>query len=229
MKLDIVSLFPEISSAVLGASIIGRAQRRKLVEISHINLRDYAQDERLTVDDSPFGGGAGMLLMPEVIFRCLEDIRTTACKVVLMCPQGRRFNQAIASQYAECDHLIMFCGHYEGIDERVRQTLFDDELSLGDFVLTNGVIAAAVMADAIIRLLPGVLGKDESSVDESFGREPLLEYPHYTRPAVFNGMATPDTLLSGDHGEVENWRREQRLIRTAARRPDILRQYMENR
>ena len=167
--------------------------------------------------------------MPEVIFRCLEDLRTPACRTVLMCPQGRQFNQTIASQYAEYEHLIMFCGHYEGIDERARQTLFDEELSLGDFVLTNGVIAAAVMADAIIRLLPGVLGKDESSVDESFGREPLLEYPHYTRPAVFNGMATPDTLLSGDHGEVENWRREQRLIRTAARRPDILRQYMENR
>lgn len=229
MKLDIVSLFPHISSAVLGESIIGRAQRRKLVEINHVNLRDYAQDERLTVDDSPFGGGAGMLLMPEVIFRCLEDLRTPDCRTVLMCPQGRQFNQTIASQYAEYKHLIMFCGHYEGIDERARQTLFDDELSLGDFVLTNGVIAASVMADAIIRLLPGVLGKDESSVDESFGREPLLEYPHYTRPAVYNGMATPDTLLSGDHGEVENWRREQRLIRTAARRPDILRQYMENR
>ena len=227
MKLEIVSLFPHISSAVLGESIIGRAQRKGLVEISHINLREYAQDERLTVDDSPFGGGAGMLLMPEVIFRCIESLRTSDSKVLLMCPQGRVFNQTIASQYAECEHLIIFCGHYEGLDERARQTLFDDELSLGDFILTNGVIAASVVADAIIRLLPGVLGKDESSVDESFGREPLLEYPHYTRPAVFNGMATPDTLLSGDHGEVENWRWEQRLIRTAARRPDILRQYLK--
>ena len=222
MKLDIVSLFPEISSAVLGASIIGRAQRRKLVEISHVNLRDYAQDERLTVDDSPFGGGAGMLLMPEVIFRCLEDIRTPACKVVLMCPQGRRFNQAIASQYAECEHLIMFCGHYEGIDERARQTLFDDELSLGDFVLTNGVIAAAVMADAIIRLLPGVLGKDESSVDESFGREPLLEYPHYTRPAEFMGLKVPDVLLNGNHAEIKKWREQQSFLITKQRRPDLL-------
>ena len=229
MKLDIVTLFPAISRAVLGESIIGRAQRRGLVEIRHINLRDYASDERQTVDDSPFGGGAGMLLMPEVIFRCLESLRTPGSRVVLMCPQGRRFNQGIAESYAGSEHLIMFCGHYEGIDERARQELFDDELSLGDFVLTNGVIAAAVMADAIIRLLPGVLGKDESSEDESFGREPWLEYPHYTRPAEYRGMATPDTLLSGDHGEVERWRREQRLIRTAARRPDILRQYMENR
>ena len=225
MRFDIVSLFPAIGKAVLSESIIGRAQRRGLVHIRHIDLRDYADDERRTVDDSPFGGGAGMLLKADVIFRCIEDLRRQgAARTVLMCPQGRRFNQGIASEYAGYGHVIMFCGHYEGLDERARQVLFDDELSLGDFILTNGVGAAAVMADAIIRLLPGVLGKDESSEDESFGREPLLEYPHFTRPALFQGMAAPARLLSGDHGVVEHWRREQRIIRTAARRPDLLAQ-----
>lgn len=227
MRLDIVSLFPEISKSVLEQSIIGRAQRRGIVSIRHIDLREYAEDTRRTVDDSPFGGGAGMLLKPEVVFKCLEDLVTADARVVLMCPQGRRFCQSIAREYSQYEHLIMFCGHYEGLDERARQVLFDDELSLGDFVLTNGVIAASVMADAIIRLMPGVLGKDESSEDESFGREPLLEYPHYTRPAEFRGMAVPDGLLSGDHGNVEDWRMEQRIIRTAARRPDLLRQGLE--
>lgn len=229
MRLDIVSLFPEISHAVLDESIMGRAQRKSIVEIRHINLRDYASDKRLTVDDSPFGGGAGMLLEPNVIFKCLDDLRDDSSRSILMCPQGRSFNQGIALELSHVEHLIMFCGHYEGIDERARQALFDDELSLGDFVLTNGVIAASVMADAVIRLLPGALGKDESSVDESFGREPLLEYPHFTRPSMFKNMSVPDTLLSGDHGDVERWRREQRLIRTAARRPDLMRQYMELR
>ena len=228
MRLDIVSLFPEISRAVLNESIIGRAQRRGLVAVRHIDLRDYAFDERGTVDDSPFGGGAGMLLKPDVIFRCLGELATPATRTVLMCPQGRRFCQRIASEYAAYEHIILFCGHYEGVDERARQALFDDELSLGDFVLTNGVIAAAVMADAIIRLMPGVLGKDESSEDESFGNAPMLEYPHYTRPAEFKGMETPEPLLSGDHGDVENWRREQRMIRTAARRPDLLRQALDS-
>jgi len=229
MRVDIVSLFPGISQSVLAESIIGRAQKRFIVNIRHINLREYAADTRLTVDDCPFGGGAGMLLKPDVIFKCLEDLKDTGSYAALMCPQGRPFNQEIAYKLSKTEHIILFCGHYEGIDERARQVLFDDELSLGDFVLTNGVIAAAVMADAVIRLLPGVLGKDESSVDESFGREPLLEYPHFTRPDSFSAMAVPDTLLSGDHGDVERWRKEQRLIRTAARRPDILRQYMETR
>lgn len=228
MRLDIVSLFPEISRAVLNESIIGRAQRRGIVAIRHIDLRDYAFDERGTVDDSPFGGGAGMLLKPDVIFRCLGELADDDARTVLMCPQGRRFCQSIASEYAACGHIIMFCGHYEGVDERVRQALFDDELSLGDFVLTNGVIAASVMADAIIRLMPGVLGKDESSEDESFGHEPLLEYPHFTRPADFKGLSVPEQLMSGNHGEVESWRREQRIIRTAARRPDLLRQVLDS-
>ena len=229
MRIDIVSLFPEISCAILDASITGRAQRRSLVEIRHVNLRDYSEDERGTVDDTPFGGGAGMLLKTDVILKCLDDLRDADSYTILLCPQGRRFTERDAERMSDMKHLIFFCGHYEGIDERARQALFDDELSLGDFVLTNGVAAASIMADAVIRLLPGVLGDDSSSQDESYNGEiPLLEYPHYTRPASFQGMEVPDTLLSGDHGKIEQWRREQRLIRTAARRPDILRQYLKS-
>lgn len=227
MQLDIVSLFPEMSQALLSQSIIGRAQRNSIVTIRHINLRDYSQDERRTVDDSPFGGGAGMLLEPSVIFRCLDDLRTSNSVAILMCPQGRRFHQGIARQLSTAEHLILFCGHYEGLDERARQCLFDDEISLGDFVLTNGVLAASTIADAVIRLLPGALGDDESSDEESFSDRCLLEYPHYTRPAVFNGMSVPGELLSGNHKDIESWRLEQRLIRTAARRPELLRDFLQ--
>ncbi|MBR0460327.1 MAG: tRNA (guanosine(37)-N1)-methyltransferase TrmD [Victivallales bacterium] len=226
-RLDIVSLFPGISQAVLAESIMGRAQRRQLVAIRHIDLRTYADDKRGTVDDSPFGDGVGMLLKPEILFRCLDDLKEPETHTVLMCPQGRPFCQAKARAFAETEHLILFAGHYEGIDERARQALFDEELSLGDFVLTNGAIAAAVVADAVVRLLPGVLGKDESSEEESFGREPLLEYPHFTRPADFKGMHVPEQLLSGNHADIAEWRREQRLLRTAARRPDLFERYLE--
>jgi len=228
MHLDIVSLFPEMSQALLSQSIIGRAQRKSIASIRHINLRDYADDERRTVDDTPFGGGAGMLLLPEVVFKCLEDLRRPDSRVVLMCPQGRRFTQETAVSLSRAGHLILFCGHYEGLDERARQCLFDDEISLGDFVLTNGVLAASAVADAVIRLLPGALGDDASSDEESFSDEALLEYPHYTRPSCFCGMEAPGSLLSGNHSEIENWRKEQRLIRTAARRPDLLSLYFEN-
>jgi len=228
MHLDIVSLFPEMSQALLSQSIIGRAQRKSIVSIRHVNLRDYAEDERRTVDDTPFGGGAGMLLQPEVVFKCLEDLRGPESRVVLMCPQGRRFTQATAASLSKAEHLILFCGHYEGLDERARQCLFDDEISLGDFVLTNGILAASAVADAVIRLLPGALGDDASSDEESFSDDALLEYPHYTRPACFSGMEVPGSLLSGNHSEIENWRKEQRLIRTAARRPDLLSLYFEN-
>ena len=230
MLIDIVSLFPEISCAVLEASVIGRAQRNSLVDIRHINLRDFSDDARKTVDDTLFGGGAGMLLKADVILRCLEAVRSPDAHTILMCPQGRPFTQRVAEELSGKSHLIFFCGHYEGIDERARQALFDEELSLGDFVLTNGVAAAAVMADAVIRLIPGVLGDDLSSQDESYnGDIPLLEYPQYTRPAEIRGMEVPDTLLSGNHEMIQHWRREQRLIRTAARRPDILRHYLKIR
>ena len=228
MHLDIVSLFPEMSQALLSQSIIGRAQRKSIVTIRHINLRDYAEDERRTVDDSPFGGGAGMLLMPDVVFKCLDDLREAETRVVLMCPQGRRFTQETAVELSSAKHIVLFCGHYEGLDERARQCLFDDEISLGDFVLTNGILAASAIADAVIRLLPGALGDDESATEESFSDDLLLEYPHYTRPSRFRGMEVPGSLLSGNHSDIENWRKEQRLIRTAARRPDLLRRYFEN-
>ena len=222
MRIDIVSLFPEICSGALGESIIGRAIRNGLVDIRYVNLRDFAHDRRKTVDDTPYGGGAGMVLAVEPLFECVESLATERSRVLLMCPQGRRFRQSDARRLSEEDHLIFVCGHYEGIDERARQSLFDEELSIGDYVLTNGALAAVVMTDAIVRLLPGVLGSDESSGEESFGDLPLLEYPQYTRPVEYRGMKVPDVLLSGNHEEISNWRLEQRVIRTAGRRPDLL-------
>jgi len=222
MRIDIVSLFPEICSGALGESIIGRAVRNGLVDIRYVNLRDFAHDRRKTVDDTPYGGGAGMVLAVEPLFECVESLATERSRVILMCPQGRRFRQSDARRLSEEDHLIFVCGHYEGIDERARQSLFDEELSIGDYVLTNGALAAVVMTDAIVRLLPGVLGSDESSGEESFGDLPLLEYPQYTRPVEYRGMKVPDVLLSGNHEEISNWRLEQRVIRTAGRRPDLL-------
>ena len=222
MRIDIVSLFPEICSGALGESIIGRAIRNGLVDIRYVNLRDFTHDRRKTVDDTPYGGGAGMVLAVEPLFECIESVATEKSRVILMCPQGHRFRQADARRLSAEEHLIFVCGHYEGIDERARQSLFDEELSLGDFVLTNGALAAVVMTDAIVRLLPGVLGSDESSGEESFGDLPLLEYPQYTRPVEYRGMKVPDVLLSGNHEEISNWRLEQRVIRTAGRRPDLL-------
>ncbi|MBQ6474066.1 MAG: tRNA (guanosine(37)-N1)-methyltransferase TrmD, partial [Victivallales bacterium] len=199
------------------------------VTIRHLNLRDYAEDQRGTVDDSPFGDGVGMLLKPEIVWRCMTDLRTQESHAVFLCPQGQPFTQRKARQLASHWHLILFAGHYEGIDDRARQALFDEELSLGDFVLTNGAIAAAAVADAVIRLLPGVLGKDESSAEESFGGTDILEYPHFTRPATCNTLPVPEELLSGDHEAIRQWRWQQRLIRTAARRPDLLERYLEHR
>ena len=223
MRFDIVSLFPEICEASLGESIIGRANRAGLVEIHSVDLRSYAHDKRGTVDDTPYGGGAGMVLRPEPLFECVEDLRTPEARVVLMTPQGHRFTQTDAVRLSKLSHLIIVCGHYEGVDERARQALFDEELSLGDFVLTNGAIAATVVVDAVARLLPGVLGCDESSVEESFGGgSHLLEYPQYTRPPEYRGMPVPDVLLSGDHEQIKHWRLEQRYVRTSGRRPDLL-------
>ncbi len=223
MRFDIVTLFPEICESSLCVSIIGRARKSELVEINTIDLRKYSHDRRGTVDDTPYGGGCGMVLRPEPLFECVEDIADERAHVVLMTPQGRRFTQEDAVRLSRLDHIVLVCGHYEGIDERARQVLFDEELSLGDFVLTNGAIAAVVMCDAIVRLLPGVLGDDESSVEESFGGdERLLEYPQYTRPYEYRGMRVPDVLLSGDHEQIKQWRLEQRYVRTSGRRPDLL-------
>ena len=223
MQIDIVTLFPALCKGVLSESVIGRAWKEGIVKINLVDLRDYTHDVRKTVDDKPYGGGAGMVLGPEPLFECLQDIRTPEAKIVLMCPQGTRFTQAIARRYASTvEHLILVCGHYEGVDERVRQCLMDEELSIGDYVLTNGAIAASVVTDAVVRLLPGALGNDESSADESFSNEPLLEYPQFTRPEDYKGMRVPEILLSGNHQEIDAWRLEQRVLRTVSRRPDLL-------
>ena len=223
MRIDIITVLPEMLDGFVNTSILARAQKKGLVEIHLHNLRDYTTDKHRRVDDKPYGGGAGMVLRPEPLFECLQDIRTPEAKIVLMCPQGTRFTQAIARRYASTvEHLILVCGHYEGVDERVRQCLMDEELSIGDYVLTNGAIAASVVTDAVVRLLPGALGNDESSADESFSNEPLLEYPQFTRPEDYKGMRVPEILLSGNHQEIDAWRLEQRVLRTVSRRPDLL-------
>jgi tRNA (guanine37-N1)-methyltransferase len=184
-------------------------------------LRAYSHDRHKTVDDRPFGGGPGMLLKPEPIFEAVENIAREKTRVVLLSPAGRVFNQAIARQLALVDDLMLVCGHYEGFDERIREQLADDELSIGDYVLTNGALPAMVVIDAVTRLLPGALGDDESAHDESFSHG-LLEYPQYTRPAEFRGMKVPEVLLSGNHAEIAKWRNEQARLRTRERRPDLL-------
>ena len=220
MIIDIITLFPEIFFGPLAESIVGRAVKNGLVKINTVNLRDYAHDERGTVDDKPYGGGPGMLLKPEPLFEAVEDIRTDKSHVILTAPQGQSFSQQIAGELKTYEHLIIICGHYEGVDERVRTELIDREISIGDFILTSGNLAAMVMTDAIVRLLPGVLGCDASSEDESFSHG-LLEYPQYTRPPEFRGMKVPEILLSGDHGRIAAWRREQAEDITRINRPDL--------
>jgi tRNA (guanine37-N1)-methyltransferase len=205
----------------LDESIIKRARDSGRLEFKLHNLRDWTHDRHKTVDDRPFGGGPGMLLKPEPLFEAVESLRRDNTRVILLSPGGRKFDQSIARELAKETDLLLVTGHYEGFDERVRLELADDELSIGDYVLTNGALPAMIVIDAVTRLLPGVLGDDESSRDESFS-DGLLEYPQYTRPADFRGMQVPDVLLSGNHAEIAKWRREQAQSRTAARRPDLL-------
>jgi tRNA (guanine37-N1)-methyltransferase len=204
----------------MSESIIGRAIKNGLVEINTVDLRKYANDERKTVDDKPYGGGPGMLLKAEVVFAAVEDLKTEKSLVILTSPQGQSFKQETANELKTYEHLIFVCGHYEGVDERVRTELIDREISIGDYVLTSGNLAAMVITDAIVRLLPGVLGCDASSEDESFSKN-LLEYPQYTRPEDFRGMKVPEILLSGNHGKIAKWRQEQAEKRTRDRRPDL--------
>ena len=221
MKIDVLTLFPAMFAGPLDESIIKRARETGRLDLKIHNLRDYAHDRHKTVDDRPFGGGPGMLLKPEPIFEAVESLARENTLVILLSPAGRRFNQAIAGQLAQVEHLLLVSGHYEGFDERVREQLADDELSIGDYVLTNGALPVMVIVDAVTRLLPGVLGDDESSQEESFS-DGLLEYPQYTRPAEFRGMKVPEVLLSGNHGEIARWRAEQARLRTKERRPDLL-------
>lgn len=221
MKIDVLTLFPGMFPGPLDESIIKRACESGRLRLGIHDLRDYTHDRHRTVDDRPFGGGPGMLMKPEPLFEAVEALRGEKTRVILTSPAGRPFRQQIAWELAAEEHLLLVCGSYEGFDERVRQGLADDELSIGDYVLTNGALPAMVIIDSVTRLLPGVLGDDESSQDESFSGG-LLEYPQYTRPAEFRGMTVPEVLLSGDHAAIEKWRREQAEVQTRQRRPDLL-------
>ena len=221
MRFDILTLFPEMFESYLGQGHLKLAIERGLVDIRRHNFREFAPGVRRQVDDKPFGGGPGMLLKPEPIFEAVESLKREKTRVVLMSPSGRKFDQAIARELAQQEHLLIVTGHYEGFDERIRVGLADDELSIGDYVLTNGALPAMVVIDTVARLLPGVLGDDASSTEESFSHG-LLEYPQWTRPAEFRGMKVPDVLVSGNHAEIAKWRVEQAKLRTKEQRPDLI-------
>jgi tRNA (guanine37-N1)-methyltransferase len=224
MRIDVLTLFPEMFEGVFGASIIGKAREKGIVELNAVNFRDYANNKHNTVDDYPYGGGSGMVLKPEPLFAAVEDLvrpDEPRPRVILMCPQGEPFTQRKAEELAKEPRLVFICGHYEGYDERIREHLATDELSIGDYVLTGGELPAMVVIDAVVRLLPGVLGNETSALADSF-QSGLLEYPQYTRPASFRGWDVPEVLLSGHHGRIAAWRREQSLLRTLRRRPDLL-------
>lgn len=222
MRVDVITLFPELISVPMGASMMGRAQEKKLLQLNVYNLRGFGLGRHQQVDDTPCGGGQGMVLRPEPIFEAMERIHTPETKVLLMTPQGRPFNQATARRLSEAEHLIILCGHYEGVDHRVVERWVDEEISIGDYVLTNGAVAAVVVMDAIVRLIPGVLGDENSAIDESFGPTGLLEAPQYTKPAEFRGMKVPDILLGGHHGRIAEWKQQMALERTRQNRPDLI-------
>lgn len=222
LQIDLLTLFPEMLRGFLEQSIMRRAAAMGAVSFRTVDLRDFARDARRTADDRPFGGGPGMIMKPELWFEAIEYVRTPEARVILMAPDGRKFQQAEARRLARDGHLIFICGHYEGIDERVREALVTDEISIGDYVLTNGTLPAAVVVDAVVRLLPGVLGGGVCATEEESFSGAMLEYPQYTRPALYRGMAVPEVLQSGDHAAVAAWRRGVALDRTAKRRPDLL-------
>ena len=222
MRIDIITVFPEMFRGFLGESILSRAVRAGKVLFRVVDLRDFARDLRRTVDDRPYSGGPGMLMKPAVWFDAVESLRTPEARVVLTTPAGEPYVQRKAEEFAACEHLMFLCGHYEGIDARVRE-IVTDEVSIGDFVMTGGEIAAAAMVDSVVRLLPGVLGGGAAATaNESFGRDGLLEAPQYTRPPVFRGMSVPEVLLGGDHAKVENWRRGESIDLTSRRRPELV-------
>jgi tRNA (guanine37-N1)-methyltransferase len=226
MHIDILTLFPQMFDSPFGASLFKRAIDRKLVSVSLHNIRDYTHDKHHTVDDYAYGGGAGMILKPEPIFEAVESIRAKQeaadqVPIILLTPQGRPFCQEIVCELSKRSRLILICGRYEGVDERVREHLVTDEISIGDYVLSGGELAAMVVVDAVVRLLPGVLGSEASATDDSYATG-LLEYPQYTRPAVYRGWAVPPVLLSGNHAQIAKWRREQAIQRTRERRPELL-------
>jgi len=221
IEIQILTPIPEIAEGVLLQSILGRAQKAGLVKLEAVDLRRWTSDRHRSVDDSPYGGGPGMVMKIEPIAAALAELRRANTKVIFLTPQGRPMSQALARELAREQHLILLCGHYEGVDQRVAEHLVDDEVSIGDYVLTNGVLGALVLSDAIVRLIPGVLGDDQSAVIESFENS-LLDHPHYTRPEDFNGWKVPPVLLSGNHTAIARWRSEQALEATKTRRPDLL-------
>jgi len=223
MRFDVFSLFPEVFDSYLNTSILKRAQETKALDVHTHNIRDWTTDKHHTTDDTPYGGGGGMVMKPEPVFAAVEGVLGTppCCPVILLSPQGRTFNQKIAFKLAEQEHLALLCGRYESLDERIRQHLVTDTISIGDYVLTGGELPALVLIDAVARLLPGVLGDPEAALDDSHATG-LLEYPHYTRPPEFRGWKIPDVLLSGNHAEITRWRRHQSLHRTLLHRPDLL-------
>jgi tRNA (guanine37-N1)-methyltransferase len=220
MRVDVMTLFPAMFAGPLDESIVRRARVAGKLDLRVHDLRSWTHDRHKTVDDRPFGGGPGMVLKPEPLFEAVESLKGEGTRVVLTSPSGRLFRQELAREWAALPHLIFLCGSYEGFDERVREHLADDDVSIGDYVLTNGALPAMVMIDAVTRLLPGVLGDDASSEEESFS-DGLLEYPHYTRPSEFRGWGVPEVLQSGNHAEIARWRRAQAVRRTAERRPDL--------
>jgi tRNA (guanine37-N1)-methyltransferase len=224
MKVDVITIFPAMVDAALGEGVIGRARERGVVDIRVRDLREYTDDRHRSVDDVPYGGGPGMVMKPEPLFRAVEAIaaeRGQPSAVVLMTPQGRRFTHAEAERLSRMDHLVVICGRYEGVDERVAEALVTEEISIGDYVLSGGELPALVVIDAVVRLVPGVVG-DAASVEGDSFAQGVLDHPHYTRPAVFRGMAVPDVLVSGHHGDIDRWRRAERERRTRERRPDLL-------
>ncbi|TYO95185.1 tRNA (guanosine(37)-N1)-methyltransferase TrmD [Desulfallas thermosapovorans] len=231
MKIDMLTLFPEMFSGPFDSSIIKRARDKGLLEINFVDIRDFAGNKHNTVDDTPYGGGAGMVLQAPPIMRALEHVRSQRggllARVVLMCPTGLPFNQNWARDLAREEHLVIICGHYEGIDERVRELAVTDELSIGDYVLTGGELPAMVVVDAVSRMIPGVLGEQASAEDDSF-YQGLLEYPQYTRPRLYGDLPVPEILMSGHHEKIRRWRRRQALLKTLERRPDLLREEVLN-
>ncbi|WP_138414878.1 tRNA (guanosine(37)-N1)-methyltransferase TrmD [Aquibacillus sediminis] len=227
MRIDILTLFPEMFEGVFNSSILRKAQELEAFDYNYVNFREYTVNKHNKVDDYPYGGGAGMVLTPQPIFDAVKDVTKQSSKkprVVLMCPQGQPHSQQKAVELSKEDHLVFICGHYEGYDERIREHLVTDEISIGDYVLTGGELGAMVVIDSVVRLLPGVLGNEASAPEDSFSNG-LLEHPHYTRPADFRGMKVPEVLTSGNHAKIEEWRRQQSLKRTYERRKDLLENY----
>ncbi len=221
MRIDVLTLFPAMLDGFLAESMIGRAQEAKLLEIKVHNLRDWTKDKHNTTDDRPFGGGAGMVLKCEPVFDAIEQLQTPGCRRIYLTPDGTPLSPALALELSQQSHLVLLSGHYEGIDQRIREKIIDQEISIGDYVLTNGTLAAAVVIDALARFIPGVLGEEKSLTTESFTSK-LLDFPQYTRPAVYRGMSVPEVLLSGNHGEIEKWRHAQQVEKTQNVRPDLL-------